>query len=360
MNWIEIYEKLVNTDTGFELDVDEKLRSTEFVAEILREMGFDVRTGRASHIAVLGDPPYVTLIGHLDTVFKRGEPQRRPFKRDGDVVKGPGVADMKGGVVVMLESLDRFLKERKELSIAVVLNVDEEVGSPEGRFDHYEMAERSRFCLSFETGRKDEAIVLGRKGIASLKVSIIGKSGHASLPSSGANALIEMSDKLIKLWSLSRGDLTVTPTICSSGYKINVVPDKAEAMLDVRYSDIEQIKDLRLKLEDIFHDKLIERTKVSYSLELKRPPMKKSERAEEVFEIVKERIGKDIKGLFVSGGGDAAFYAEKGVPSVDGLGPVGRWIHSPNEEAYLSTFESRVKLTIEFLKVLEEHGSRNQ
>ncbi len=358
MNWLKIYERLVNTDTGFELSNDEKLRSTSFVSDILKNMGFEVRTSKASHIATFGEPPYVTLIGHLDTVFKKGEPSRRPFKKEGNVVKGPGVADMKGGVIVMLESLERFLNEKKKLSIAVVLNVDEEIGSPNGMFDHYEMAEKSWFCLSFETGRKDEAVVLERKGIASLKVSIIGESGHASLPNSGANALLEMSDKLVKLWNLSKGDLTVTPTICSSGYKINVIPDRADAMLDVRYSDIEQIKKLRVELESIFHNKLIEKTKTSYSLELKRPPMKKSELAEEVFEKAKIRLGKDIKGLSVSGGGDASFYAEKGVPSIDGLGIVGRWIHSPNEEAYLSTFESRVNLTIELLRVLEEYDSR--
>ena len=167
-----------------------------------------------------------------------------------------------------------------------------------------------------------------------------------------------MSDKIVRLWKLSKGDLTVTPTICNSGYKINVIPDRADAMFDVRYSDTEQIKRLRIDLEDIFHDKLIEETKVSYSLELKRPPMKKSEYAEEIFEMAKGRFGKEIKWLSVSGGGDASFYAERGVPSIDGLGIVGRWIHSPNEEAYLSSFESRVKLTVELLRVLEERSSR--
>ncbi len=354
MRWLEVYEKLVNTDTGFELSDDEKLDATEFIADILKDMDFNVTRGRASHIATMGSPPYVALIGHLDTVFKRDEPSKRPFRMEGDVVKGPGVADMKGGIVVLLESLRRYLMERKESSLAVVLNVDEEVGSPNGRIDHYEVAKNSFFCLSFETGRKNEAVVLERKGIASLEVTVVGRSGHASLPESGANALVEAADKILKIWQLSRGDLTVTPTVFNSGFKINVIPDKANAMFDVRYKDLDQIRELRLKLEDIFHGKLVPEAKVSYSLEVKRPPMRKMEKAEEVFALAKSHLNLDIKGLSVSGGGDAAFYTEKGVPAIDGLGIVGRWIHSPDEEAYLSTFEGRVRLAMELIRILED------
>ncbi len=190
MDWMGLYEKLVNTDTGFDLSIEEKLDSTEFLREILEDLGFEVRRGRASHIAKMGDPPYVTLIGHLDTVFPRGEPERRPFRVEGDIVKGPGVADMKGGAVILLKAIEDYLRIGKKLSLAVVLNVDEEIGSPEGRLDHYEMAENSRFVLSFETGRKDGDVVIGRKGIASLKLKVIGRSGHASMPQSGINALL--------------------------------------------------------------------------------------------------------------------------------------------------------------------------
>ncbi len=351
---MEIYEKLVNTDTGFEIPIGEKLERTEFLVDILRKMGFEVKRGKASHIVTLGDPPYVTLIGHLDTVFKKGEPQRRPFKVEGNLAMGPGVADMKGGIVVMLEALKRFLENGGNLSFEIVLNVDEEIGSPDGRVDHYEAAERSWFCLSFETGRKDGNVVVGRKGIAKLYVKVAGKSGHASMPESGANALLEMADKVLKINALSKGDLTVTPTIFSSGYKVNVIPDEAEAYFDVRYSDMEQIKDLRIKLEDLFHTHLVNGTAASYSIDVRRPPMKTLDTAIEVLEEAKRRSGQNVKGIVVSGGGDASFYTEKGIPAIDGLGIVGRWIHSPDEVAFLDTFEERVKLTLSILEVLKE------
>jgi glutamate carboxypeptidase len=122
----------------------------------------------------------------------------------------------------------------------------------------------------------------------------------------------------------------------------------------VRYTDIDQIKDLRIKLEDIFHNKTVEETAVSYSLQVRRPPMTVLQEAVDVFEEAKRRAGMNIDGLTVSGGGDAAFYTEKGVPAIDGLGIVGKGIHSPDEMAFLETFENRVKLALTLLEILEE------
>ncbi len=354
--WLEFYERLVNTDTGYELSIEEKLDATQFVADMLKELGFDVRRGKGSHIATMGNPPRVTLIGHLDTVFKRGEPSKRPFTVEGDVVKGPGVADMKGGIVVMMAALTELLKGSKNLPLQVVLNVDEETGSDVSKEDHYEVAESSYFCLSFETGRKNGAVVVGRKGIASLEVNIMGKAGHASNPESGANALIEMAHKVIEISNLrSRFEkLTIVPTIANSGHKSNVIPEKAYVFFDVRYSDLSEITKLRSFLEDIFMEKAVESTEASYTLTIRRPPMKKHEKAVELLENVMKSMNASYDMLEVGGGGDAAFYTEKDVPAIDGLGIVGRNIHSADEEAFLEWFEPRVNLTLALLQLLIE------
>lgn len=354
--WLEVYEKLVNTDTSFELSIEEKLDATQFVADILKDMGFEVSRGRASHVAKMGDPPRVTLIGHLDTVFKRGEPSRRPFRVEEGVVKGPGVGDMKGGVVIMLMALEEALQGSKNLPLEVVLNVDEETGSDLGREDHLEAAKRSVFCLSFETGRKNGAVVIARKGIASLTVNISGRAGHASSPKSGANALIEMADKVLKVSELSSRfeKLTIVPTIASSGYKGNVIPDNAYIFFDVRYSALEEVKRLRTLLEDIFMSKRVEECEGYYALEIRRPPMKRDEKAVKLLEDVMRYLRVQYKMLEVGGGGDAAFYSQEGVPAIDGLGIVGRYIHSEKEEAYLDWVQPRVSLSIALLQRLIE------
>ena len=349
--WLELYEKLVNTDTGFEVPIEEKLKRTQFIADILSDMGFEVKRGKASHIATIGQPPYITLIGHLDTVFSEDILKDWRFTAEGDVVKGPGVADMKGGIIVLLASLKEFLKEAKNVPIAVVLNVDEEIGSPMGKEDHYKMAEKSSFCLSFETGRKDMGIVMSRKGIATMNIVVYGKAGHASLPKHGANALIEMAYKVIDVADLSKKyeTMTITPTIATAGYKTNVIPDRAEVTFDIRYGALEDIKKFRIDLEGIFLTPHIEGTEVSYSIEIKRPPMAASPLAEKTAKNAMNKLNVDYPMLSVGGGGDAAFYSEKGVPAIDGLGIVGRHIHSKDEEAYLDTFEPRVRFVQELL-----------
>ena len=358
--WFEIYERLVNTDTGYERSIEEKIKETTFIGEILEDLGMNVRTGKASYIATKGEPPFVTLIGHLDTVFKKGEPIIRPFRVEGNVAFGPGVADMKGGVVLILATLEEFLKSTKNLPVAVVLNVDEEIGSPKGKIDHYEMAKSSFFCLSYETGRKNEAIVLERKGIAALEVEMKGKAGHASIPESGANAMIEMADKILKISELSKRfeNLTVVPTISSSGYKSNVIPESAYIFFDVRYKSVEELKKLRVLLEDVFQTKKEEGVESYYTLEVKRPPMRRYEIAERVARSAMERMGVNYDMLSVGGGGDAAFYTESGVPAIDGLGIVGRYIHSEKEEAYLDTFDSRLAFSLTLLEEVFRSSNR--
>ena len=354
--WLSLYERLVNTDTGFEVSIDEKLDRTSFLADILSDMGFEVRRGRASHVAFRGDPPYITFIGHLDTVFKAGEPERRPFQVRGNEVRGPGVADMKGGVILLLMALERILEDFKGSSIGVVLNVDEEIGSGESAEDHLSMAEKSKFCLSFETGRGKWKVVTGRKGIASLMLKVKGRSGHASLPDSGANAVVELASKVQRVASLRFGDLTVVPTIISGGTKSNVIPDRAELFCDVRFSDFSEIDILKGSMRDLVGEKLVEGTITTYEVEIRRMPMREMEVVGEIIENVSKRLRKEIERIHVGGGGDAAFYTFKGVPAVDGLGIVGEKIHSEDEVAYLDSVESRLAISLGIFEEIVRRG----
>ncbi|AIY86375.1 MULTISPECIES: M20 family metallopeptidase [unclassified Thermotoga] len=351
MKWIEIYEKLVNIDTGPDLPFEEKLRRTSFLTEILEDLGFRVEKRGAAYVAFRGKPPYVTLIGHLDTVFPEGESKRRPFTIEGNIAKGPGVCDMKGGVVILLESLKRFLQQN-DTDLCVVLNVDEELGSPLSGEVFKEVSGMSSHCLSFEPGRENGEFISSRKGIISLWLFARGKKGHASRLDEGANAIVELAFKAVELFSLNGRfpNLTLNPTIVKGGAESNVTPDKAEVYFDVRYYDDKEYEFLEetLKRLSAVHPE----ANVSYTLKLRRLPMKEDPDFVNIVKMSAEEIGMTVSFVRATGGGDVAFFSQNGVPSIDGLGIPGGKMHSEDEYARLDQFEDRVNLVVHLLRKL--------
>ncbi|MCD6551922.1 M20 family metallopeptidase [Thermotoga sp.] len=351
MSWMEIYEKLVNTDTGPDLSMEEKLNRTSFLADVLGDLGFKVERRKAAYVAFCGDPPYITLIGHLDTVFPEGEAKRRPFKIEGSIARGPGVCDMKGGVVVLLEALKRFFKE-KRTSVCVVLNVDEELGSPISKDTFLEVAEKTSCCLSFEPGRENGEFISSRKGIISLWLFAHGKKGHASRLDEGVNAIAEISYKIVELLSLNGrfSSLTINPTIVKGGLESNVTPDKAEVYFDVRFYEDEEYEFLKRVLENL--STVLPEATISYTMKLRRLPMKEDKFLVEIVKSVAREMGMESSFVRATGGGDVAFFSQKNVPSMDGLGIPGGKMHSEEEYAKVDRFEERVNLVVRLLERL--------
>lgn len=353
MEWKELYEKLVNTDTGRDVGADEKMKRTRFVMEILKDLGFNFEEKEGAFLGVMGNPPYITLIGHLDTVFPKDEPKRRPFKIDGEKAFGPGVADMKGGIVVLIESLKRFLEEEKKGNLCVILNVDEELGSPWSKKVFEEISKNTKYCLSFEPGREDGSFVSFRRGIASLLIEITGKKAHASRLDLGANAILELSLEIPEIYKLNEKfeGLSLNPTLISGGEKSNITPDKAKVFFDVRFDSAEFLNNLKKEIDSL--NTKVEGTNRNFILEVRRPPMKESSELVELVREIGENMGMKISFVKTPGGGDAGFFSEAGIPSLDGFGIPGGNFHSEEEYALLSEFENRVKLTVEILKKLE-------
>lgn len=353
--WLDMFERLVNIDTGFDLDAKAKLSRTQFVVDFLKGLGFDVHEERAAHVAVKGDPPYLTLIGHLDTVFKEGEAAKRPFTVENGVARGPGVADMKGGVVVLLATVDEALKRSLD-GLCVILNVDEELGSKESRETFEKYAKKSACCLSFEPGNVNGEIVVSRKGIASLDIVVKGIKGHASRLEEGANAIVEASHKICQIYALNGtlGDLSVNPTIINGGEKSNITPDLCKFYCDVRFSNKKELGEFERKLAEIARTSSVERTSCEYSLNERRPAMIFMEEMKRALEEVFQRLGKRFELEHSSGGADGAFFTALDVPTLDGLGLCGGRFHSEEEFALLGSFDERVKLSLELLKYFDE------
>ncbi|HCZ07275.1 MAG: glutamate carboxypeptidase [Thermotogota bacterium] len=330
--WLEMWERLVNTPTGPDIDLKEKIESTYFIAEVLKDYGFDVQHRSATHVAVRGTPPYITLIGHLDTVFKRGEEKKRPFRVEGDRAYGPGVLDMKGGIIVLLAALESLNVD----NLCVILNVDEELGSTSSRPVIDEYAAKTSYCLSFEPGFPDGSIIGARKGAAFGKLVVHGKKGHGSRLYEGANAIVEAAHKVTALWAMNPTFkyLTFNPSIISGGVKTNVTPDYVEVTMDVRFYDDLELKKFFETLDSISSLSYIPGTRTEYELNVNRGPMKECE------ELTTLARSRGFNPILSPGGGDISFF-EKGL---DGLGVDGGNLHSEDEYAIVSSFDKKVEL----------------
>jgi len=349
--WLNLYKKLVNTDTGFDIDLQTKLSRTSFIAQELKQMGFSVFPEEAAYVGLIGDGPYLTLIGHLDTVFKEGEAQKRPFRVENDVVRGPGAADMKGGVITLLATVEKALKDGIE-SLCVILNVDEELGSKTSKITFERYAVQSLCCLSFEPGGINGEIVSSRKGIASMSLVVKGKKGHASRLEEGANAIVEACRKIDAIYSLNGkiGSVTLNPTIMNAGEKSNITPDLCNAYFDVRFSTQKEFEQCREVLSELCSKPSIDGTSCELSIQVRRPSMEFHPKMREAVEGAFAKMGIRYDYQHSSGGADSAFFYQFGVPTIDGLGITGGRFHSEEEFALLNSFETRVALSLEILR----------
>ena len=181
---------------------------------------------------------------HYDTVFSPGDAQKRPFRIEGSRAFGPGVADAKGGLAMILHAL-QILKEAgfsNYKTITVLLNPDEERGSIGSRAQIMRLAPDHDYVLSYEPPEEDQ-VTVATNGVASVHLRVKGIAAHAgSAPEKGRNAAIELAHQLLQLQNLgdAQKGTTVNWTVIRAGEKVNVIPDAAEATADMRLSDDER------------------------------------------------------------------------------------------------------------------------
>jgi glutamate carboxypeptidase len=292
-----------------------------------------------------GGPPRVLLVGHHDTVFPLGALAQRPFAVNGDRVTGPGVFDMKGGIVQAIHAIAE-LDDRA--GVELLITSDEEVGSLESRALIEERAQVAGAVLVLEPSADGGALKIGRKGTGTFVVTVDGRAAHAGLePHKGINALVEAAHVVLAVNEF--GDpatgTTVTPTIATAGTADNVVPARAVIKVDARVESAAE-KD-RVEALMVSLPSSVAGTTVTVTGGLARPPMPVSASAE-LFALA-EKAAADaglgsISGVAVGGGSDGNFTAAIGVPTLDGLGAVGGGAHADDEHLLLSTVPARIAL----------------
>jgi glutamate carboxypeptidase len=301
----------------------------------------------------------IALVGHLDTVFPPGKFEG--YRKDGPLRRGPGVLDMKGGLVVITWALKALaatggLEAFPPLRLVVVS--DEEVGSPEGQGIICRAIAGAQASLVFESGRAGDAIITRRKGTGAVKVVAHGKAAHAgNAHQEGANALWALArlvDAVQQLTDYSRG-LTVNVGRVVGGQGKNTVPDRAEADVDLRFCTRVEGEELLQR----FHASAAQAaagvpgTRLELSGGVAREPLERTEASLALMGAYgacahASGLGH-AEAPLVGGGSDASTSSAMGIPSIDGLGPRGKGFHTVEEYIEVDTLIPKAQALVRFL-----------
>lgn len=310
----------------------------------------------------------VLLIGHFDTVYEPGDAASRPFRVDGDIAFGPGVLDMKGGLAVALFSLEALLSVHGDLGFdaTLILNSDEEIGSPASRELIAREAPGHDLSLVFEPGNPGPSLTTSRKGIGFLKLRIDGVEAHAGAePEKGVNSIVEMANLIPRISNISDLGLgtTVMPGVIVGGTKPYVVPGTTELTIDCRVKTNDEQKRVQRSLESLALQLIDKRASASVTGRFHREPMVPTTETLEVvaqIQVIADEIGFSLSAGDSGGASDANLTASMGIPTVDGLGPHGGRAHSAEEYIEISTLEAKCKIVACFLDSLRSSHGMNE
>mgnify|MGYP001812465675 CR=1 FL=1 len=310
--------------------------------------------------------PTQLLLGHYDTVWPLGTLEDMPFEHDGDVVRGPGVYDMKGGVaqaLLAIETLQHF-KIRPQVVPHIFLNSDEEVGSRESRRYIESLAPHMNrvFVLEPSLGPAGR-LKTARKGIARFSVTVRGEAAHAGLdPGAGASAILELSHVIQNLFALNDFDRGVTVNVgtIDGGLRPNVVAPESQAVVDVRVEtkeDGERVEKAILNLEPV-----VEGTSLVIEGGFGRPAMERTPQNRQLWRLARtlgDELGLQLEEGLAGGGSDGNFTSLY-TATLDGLGAVGDGAHARHEHLRLGrTIEHAALLTLLLMAPpLEAEGER--
>ncbi|MDR3231331.1 MAG: M20 family metallopeptidase [Synergistaceae bacterium] len=374
---VSLWGKLVNMESGtlHREDVD---KVAAFLRETAESFGGDARlvefpqagNGLVADFGPPTDKPHVCFMGHFDTVFPQGTVSRRPFKIEDGKAYGPGVLDMKAGIVIQLYAI-RALREAgySDRRIRVVLAGDEETGHSKSEMARVfeEQCAGAIAAFNFETGDVSNALVVGRKGTASYDIAVRGISVHAGRePEKGRSAILEMAHKIIAIQALTDYEKGITFNVgtIKGGTVRNAVPDHAEIGVDVRVMEVDQLDYVDRKISEIVARTYVEGTTTTCVRESGIIPMSRTPGNERLFDLVRrvsEELGFETPFPIVSGGGsDSSWSVKMGVPTIDQMGAKGQWNHSDREYAVVDTLFERTKLAVACVFELEKFQGQSE
>ena len=309
--------------------------------------------GNALHIRLDDNPTNekpIVLMGHRDTVFPKGEAQRRPFKIENGRAYGPGVADMKGGLVLnafVLAAFKRF--GGAPAPLAGLITSDEEIASPACRPIIEKVARDARCVFNSEPGRPSGNVVTGRKGGAFMRFEVTGKAAHSGGNfEQGISAIGELAHKILAihaLTDLSRG-ITLNVGIVSGGQSVNTTAPHAEGRIDMRYRDPRDRAGVIEAIQTIIDTPFVKGTTARLEILGEFSPLTKLAASDALFETYTSAAadaGLEVGGEFSGGCADSGFTTAVGCPTICATGPVGANAHTPEEFMVVDTLVPRAQ-----------------
>jgi glutamate carboxypeptidase len=283
--------------------------------------------------------PRVLLLGHTDTVFDDGVAAERPFSASGGRAFGPGVSDMKGGLLagfVAVEALREVGFDRFD-RITYVCNPDEEIGSPSSRDLIRRLATEHDAALVLECGRANGDIVSARKGITDYVIRLHGRAAHAGVePEKGRSAVLGAAHTTIAISALHGRwpGVTCNVGVIRGGTRTNVVAEDAFLEVELRSPNLATLEEAEREVERICAASVVDGVSIGFETEGWHRPMEKSERSQRLVDVAKDvatELGFRVSDAATGGASDGNTTAAAGCPTLDGLGPIGGDDHSSDE-----------------------------
>lgn len=361
---LSLLKDLVNINSGTQNTKGLEAVRQKLIPEFTK-IGFEAKVldGANDHkVLVFETPnakPELVLMGHVDTVFST-ESKFQTFEKKGDHYYGPGIIDMKGGLVLIkdvMASLDDKLKSK----IRVIINDDEEIGSPHTRAVYLKLLDGIRGALVFEPALPDGTLVTSQSGVYWLKLSVKGKASHAGLePEKGTSACIELGHKITQIHELTdlNRKLLVNPGTLKGGLKPNVVCENAETQIDIRFVAESDLKEALTKIDDIaskvhlsFYNKDVPPTgKTEFIVKLPSLTSKNTGHLYKLAQSAGAKLGWAVKGQHVGYGSDANHLSSKNIDLLVGLGPYGQGMHTDEEFLDLKSYGRQKELSLGIIK----------
>lgn len=296
--------------------------------------------------------PRVLLLSHMDTVFSEGTAQERPFRIEGDRAFGPGVSDMKSGLLAGFFAVEALqtIGDGEFGSITYICNPDEEIGSPFSGPSIREAAASADVAFVLEAARENGDLVSARKGVSDARIEITGRAAHAgAFPERGRSAVLEAAHKIVALHGVSDrlAGVTVNVGVVSGGTRPNVVPEQCHLEVDIRGVDEEGLAEAEAEVRRITEGHAVPDVAVSLRSRSWHRPMQRTPASARLVGLAKEiaaEIGFSVQDTSSGGASDGNTTAAAGVPTLDGLGPIGGDWHGPDEWLDVSSVTPRVSL----------------
>jgi glutamate carboxypeptidase len=347
---VKTLERLVNIETGTADAIGLASMGTFLEAE-LKALGATVTRSKATE-GVAADnivgriegkgTRKIMLMAHMDTVYARGTLEKAPFRIDGNRAFGPGIADAKGGIAVILHTL-KLLKAQgftDYSAITVMFNTDEERGSLGSKDLIRSLAKEHDAILSFEPNLAlREAMVLATSGGASVRATFKGKAAHSGVnPEAGINAMVESADFILRTLDLDNKDkaFRFNWTVGTGGKTHNIIPDEAVIEANLRYSNPEHLSEAMKVLQELAAKPRLEGSQITVKLNMGRPAFNAGVEGRRLVDkaiAIYKDVGPEMVILPITGGGtDAAYAAMDGKPVLEGLGLPGFGYHSTQAE----------------------------